>query len=237
MCETFHLEFDHKNGIVAWADGDIYDVFSGPKMKPGDFWKIQLGRCIQLDADDFDGSQFLEDFLEEVLLYPIRSTLSARTKERWETVQEAPRIWVTRPMADLEKGVSEGSDELDNNTSDAGAVSDENAELQTAQDQALEDSSLLVDRGPVLTMDHYEQSDCSEDSGSDGGWSFHPRRPDAVFESEEEDSIVSAEDADSDSESEESMDVDYADDQMRDSDDVAGSDFDSDEVLSGDELV
>jgi len=31
--------------------------------------------------------------------------------------------------------------------------------------------------------------------------------------------------------------VDCAVDQMRDSDDVAGSDFDSDEVLSGDELV
>jgi hypothetical protein len=236
MCETFHLEFNHKNGIVAWADGDIYDVFSGPQMKPGDFWKIQLGRCIQLDPDDFDGSLFLEDFLEEVLLYPMRSTLSARTKERWETVQEAPRIWVTRPMADLEKGVSEGSDELDNNTSDAWAVSDENAELRTAQDQALEDNSLLVDRGPVLTMDHYEQSDCSEDSSSDRGWSFHPHRPDAVFESEE-DSIASAKDIDSDSEREGSMDVDCAVDQMRDSDDVAGSDFDSDEVLSGDELV
>jgi hypothetical protein len=237
MCETFHLEFDHKTGIVAWADGDMYDAFSGPQMKPGDFWKIQLGRCIQLDADDFDGSQFLEDLLEEVLLYPMRSTLSTRTKERWETVREAPRIWVTRPMADLEKDDSkdgEDSDELDNNSSDASAVSDENSELWVAQNQALEDHSLLVDCGPVLTMDHYEQSDPSEDSSEDEGWSFHPHRPDAVFESEKEDSIVSADEVDSDSENEGSMDVDAAD-QMQDSDDVAGSDFDSDEVLSGDD--
>lgn len=44
MCETFHLEFTYKDGIFAWADTNIYDEFSGPLMKTGDFWKIHLGR-------------------------------------------------------------------------------------------------------------------------------------------------------------------------------------------------
>jgi hypothetical protein len=243
MCETFHLQFAKKTGIVAWADGDIYDAFSGPQMKPGDFWKIYLGRRIQLDVDDFDGSQFLEDLLEEVLLYPLRSTFSTRTNERWETVEETPGIWFTRPMGDPEKEKFEkgdNSNELDNNLSDEAAVNDESAELLEAQDEALDDHARPVDDTPVLTIDHYEQSDHDDDSSSDSdmGWSFHPRRPDSVFVSEGEDYAVEADgDNGRELDGEVSMDVDDEVDQLQDSDDVAGSDFDSDEVLSGDELL
>ena len=240
MCETFHLEFSPETGIVAWADGDIYDTFSGPEMKPGDFWKIQLGRCIRLDEGDFDGSQFLEDLLEEVLLYPMRSTFSSRTNERWETVEDTPGIWVTRPMGDpaqLKFEDEDDSNEPDNNYSDASALWDELQKVVSDQDQALEDHLLPVDSGPVLslTMDHYEQSDRDDDSSGDMGWSFHSRRPDAVFLSDEEGDAM---DVDNGAQAgcEVDINVDDTVDQLCNSDD-AGSDFDSDEILSGDEMV
>ncbi|KAJ6503510.1 hypothetical protein C8R47DRAFT_937322, partial [Mycena vitilis] len=90
MCETFHLEFDPDTGIIAWADGDIYDEFAGPLMQKGDFWKIMLGRRIELDEDDPDGSAFMEAVLEDALVFPIISGC------KWETVEESPGIWVTR---------------------------------------------------------------------------------------------------------------------------------------------
>jgi hypothetical protein len=96
MCETFHLEYSDASGIVAWADGDIYDEFAGPAMLKGDFWKIYLGRRICLDPDDYDGSRFLEAFLEENLLFPINGP-PTQSGEPYETVEESPGIWATRP--------------------------------------------------------------------------------------------------------------------------------------------
>ncbi|KAJ7706137.1 hypothetical protein B0H17DRAFT_1325858, partial [Mycena rosella] len=67
MCETFHLEFHADVGIIAWADGDIYEEFAGPLMQEGDFWKIMLGRRIVLEDDDPDGSEFIEALLEDAV--------------------------------------------------------------------------------------------------------------------------------------------------------------------------
>jgi len=72
MCETFHLEFSYEDGIFTWADEDVYEQFSGSAMLKGDFWKIHLGRRIELDEDDLDGSMFIEGLLDDVLLCPSR---------------------------------------------------------------------------------------------------------------------------------------------------------------------
>lgn len=101
MCETFELQFT-LGGIVAWADQNIFDEFTGSGMKKGDRWKICLGRRIQLDEEDLDGSQFVEDFLEDAVLFPLHFPLSNRVAERWETVEVTSGVWETRPMLDVD---------------------------------------------------------------------------------------------------------------------------------------
>jgi hypothetical protein len=91
MVATFHLGFNNKSGIVAWADNEIYKVWASPVMQQGDFWKIMLGRTIVLGADDLDGSVWLDEFLEDVLMFP---------DGMWETIEESPGVWVTRPTED-----------------------------------------------------------------------------------------------------------------------------------------
>ncbi|KAA1466669.1 hypothetical protein DENSPDRAFT_868594 [Dentipellis sp. KUC8613] len=101
MCETFHLEYTPEGGIVAWADTDLFEEFSGPKMKKGHFWKICLGRRIILDEDDMDGSQFIEGLVEEAMVFPI-SESRRKPWGMWETVLEEntkDTIWVTRPVS------------------------------------------------------------------------------------------------------------------------------------------
>ncbi|KAG9219699.1 hypothetical protein CCMSSC00406_0005979 [Pleurotus cornucopiae] len=102
MCGTFELQFRPRVGIIAWADQNIFDEFTGEGMKKGDRWKIRLGRCIQLDEEDLDGSQFVEDFLEDAVLFPLQFPLSNRVAERWETVEVTPGVWETRPMLDVD---------------------------------------------------------------------------------------------------------------------------------------
>lgn len=89
MCTTFHLEFTYEGGIYAWADPQLYEEFTGPPMQVGDFWKIHLGRRITLDEGDLDGSLFVENLLEDAVLF----------RARWETKEETPGIWVTRLTA------------------------------------------------------------------------------------------------------------------------------------------
>lgn len=56
MCETFELQFTPDAGIVAWADQDLFDEFTGDGVKRGDRWKNRLGRRVELDGEDVDGS-------------------------------------------------------------------------------------------------------------------------------------------------------------------------------------
>ncbi|KAJ7786359.1 hypothetical protein B0H16DRAFT_28465 [Mycena metata] len=89
MCETYQLQFHPTNGIIAWADEDLYEDFAGPAMQTGDSWKLMLGRRIELDEDDLDGSQFMVALLEDGVVFPLPHC-------GWETVEEEPGIWVTR---------------------------------------------------------------------------------------------------------------------------------------------
>lgn len=165
MCETFHLEYTADGGIFAWADGPIYKEFSGPAIQKGDFWKIYLGRRVELDDHDSDGSLFIEGLLEDVLLFPLHSSLSDRVFERWETVEETPGIWVTRPMV-------EGVKDLDENNLSDDDVYEHPATahlglLPPAEEHnhlaEMEDEDLVEPRtntGPVVQADPgYETSD------------------------------------------------------------------------------
>jgi len=236
MCETFHLSFSEQDGIVAWADDVIFEQFSGPAMLKGDFWKIHLGRRIELDEDDLDGSMFIEGLLEDVLLYPHHWTSMRKyRKESWETVEESPGIWITRLMSARIMGDSDTEFESEYESSDAeefDELPDELLEPGERYEQLL-DASPTPDTGPVITLDEYDSGDDSEEGSDvemtdDSGEAWKAGVPDAVWacESDEDEIVVSDSDG-----SGVSSQVDHS----LDSD--AGSDFDSDEVLSGDEEV
>ena len=236
MCETFHLSFSEQDGIIAWADHDIYEQFSGPAMLKGDFWKIHLGRRIELDEGDLDGSMFIEGLLEDVLLYPHHwSSMKKYRNEGWETVEESPGIWITRLMSARIMGDPDsGSENID-----AEEFEELPLELLDPVDryERLLDAPPAPDTGPVITSDEYELSDEEEESGEgsdvgmmdDSGGAWKAGVPDAVWasESDEDEVVVSDKDI-----SGVSSQVDHC----LDMDDV-DSDFDSDEDLSGDEEV
>ncbi|OBZ68062.1 hypothetical protein A0H81_11922 [Grifola frondosa] len=214
MCDTFHLEFKHSIGIVAWADGDLYDSFAGPRMQKGDFWKIRLGRRIELEADDLDGSQFIEALLEEIFYYPVETAYVY-----WETVEESPGIWVTRLT---EAGAAEvvNGDAPDEMTLTS-AWSCDGLEAE-------EPSDLLS----VIHPNDYEPSDAGSESelveDQHPSWYIDHRGHDSTFDSED--------DMDEDFEpgGDISVEGSIAEERIYDS---ADSDFDDDEILSGDEVV
>lgn len=94
MCEQFSLSFSHERGIFAWANQDLFDEFSGEAMKEGDQWLIYLGRRIELDEEDVDGTDFIEGLLEDGALF-------APDPCKWSTVKEGPNLWVTRPNLEI----------------------------------------------------------------------------------------------------------------------------------------
>lgn len=97
MIERFQLSFTETRGIIAWADQDLFDEFSGPAMKEGDFWKIHLGRRVRLDEDDLDGALFMEGLLEDAMLFSQNGSLVDPTLVEWDTRHESPGVWVTKP--------------------------------------------------------------------------------------------------------------------------------------------
>lgn len=247
MCQTFHLQFHHDTGIIAWADPTLYDSFAGPAMRQGDYWKICLGRQIELDEDDLDGSEFIENLLEDAVFFPVRSSHNSRIHERWETVEESPGIWFTRPMNNLEPQVEEQSDaDTDSDTlsvqswrSDEEACDDEGDLLEQAQDAALENPP---DNHSAVCVDEYESSEDEErDSDSEMDDDFDPSAPDAVWASDtetyENDEVIEV-DGGVTGVDNGAIDVDdITSGADKDPYDSADSDFDSQEELSGDEMI
>lgn len=84
MVELYQLEWTDEEGIVAWADEDLFDEFSSDSMKEGAKWKIYLGRRIVLDPADPDGTKFVEDLVEEICGIGTRTRSSAATRRCWE---------------------------------------------------------------------------------------------------------------------------------------------------------
>ncbi|KAJ7038155.1 hypothetical protein C8F04DRAFT_370444 [Mycena alexandri] len=227
MCETFHLQFDPDTGIIAWADGDIYDEFSGPLMREGDFWKIMLGRRIQLDDDDPDGSGLIETLLEDALLFPLPNDC------RWETVEESPGIWVTRKPGFAPHNKSSGDDS-------SPPMESLEAKEETQEEEA--DNmptpgyvALAVQQHDYDTSDDDEENDDRtleeevEDKGyiSDPSWAWDASVEDTEYYPGEEAEMQGEADSEEEvDELEEELDSDSAD-----------SDFNSEEMLSGDEQV
>ncbi|KAH8106510.1 hypothetical protein DFH11DRAFT_1712013 [Phellopilus nigrolimitatus] len=162
MCETFRLDFSEETGIVAWADHNVFEAFSGPAMKQGDHWKIFLGRCVELEGDDLDGAQFVEDLLEEVLMYPLLALDLDSPEEKWETVEESPGIWSTRPVVERETDA-----ETQISTSDSEDMDDA---YMKREDNALdEEYEEQLYNGPVIRLEEYESdTDPAGDQGLQG---------------------------------------------------------------------
>ena len=104
MCEQFQLGFTQAEGIVASANDYLYQEFSSDEMEEGDVWKIYLGRRIELDEEDVDGTDFIEGLLEDGALFVPDAC-------RWTTVKEAPKLWVTRPNMKISRHEAESDDE------------------------------------------------------------------------------------------------------------------------------
>ncbi|KAJ7630981.1 hypothetical protein FB45DRAFT_1152655 [Roridomyces roridus] len=240
MCLTFNLEFRSDVGIIAWADGDIYDEFAGPLMQEGDYWKIMLGRRIELDEEDADGSLFIEGLLEDALLYPHISGC------KWETVEETPGVWVTRAIG-ISPAASNADADSDSSDSTSLGTYDE-MDAAWERSRAEEDASLAPGYvPPALPVQacHYEASDAEEedelddDNMSVDGETFED--PDFGWgESEDEAENI----GDDENQGGEGVDAPNKENEEEDDsmaqcsdDDSADSDFDSDEVLSGDEFI
>ncbi|KAK4705559.1 hypothetical protein P7C70_g644, partial [Phenoliferia sp. Uapishka_3] len=105
MISLYQLEFTDDEGIVGWADEDIFDAFSGNEMKKGDTWKIYLGRRLSLTPTDVDGSTFLHELLDDVCFSESQYYADPRYEEedvgdevlRWETTRVVKGIWQTKP--------------------------------------------------------------------------------------------------------------------------------------------
>ena len=188
MCDTFNLEYTPYNGIVAWADQSIFDAFAGPGMPEGNKWKIYLGRRIQLDDGDLDGSEFIEDLLEDILYYPVGTWAV-----QWRTFEESPGVWATAPQLRNEEDDSD-TDRIDED--DDGMYENDGANLpvnvQASPDRhRLYDAALQFPFRPndriVLELEEYETGgscDEEEDELEDGDPSaiITARMPDTIYE-------------------------------------------------------
>ncbi|KAG9047059.1 hypothetical protein FS837_003145 [Tulasnella sp. UAMH 9824] len=252
MIATFQMTFDQQEGIVAWADDEIYQRFSGPGMKKGDQWKIMLGRRIKLEVDDLDGSIFIEDLLEDAVTHQFP------TNPTWETVrlEGDPKVWVTRPigrrplgddvMAGDDSG-EESGDEMEEDNNLAGV--DERPNKQKAHqgpNRQVYQNQVVETESPVLHFDDYETSDIdSQDlphiveplltianapAGDSDDGSNHDR--DYWISEDSDDEVLSNPDS-----AGLEPEAGNEDDQVRGSDsDPPGSDWDSDDDLSGDDV-
>ncbi|KAF9462795.1 hypothetical protein BDZ94DRAFT_1260361, partial [Collybia nuda] len=238
MCETFHLEYSEETGIFAWADGDLYEQFAGPQMQKGDFWKIYLGRCVVLDEEDLDGASFIEGLLEEVLLFPPFDGFGV-----WETVEESPGIWVTRPVmtADPDEAIDDFYSE--SNYIDDDMDSDD-MDRDVGDAELVPPVALPINTGPVISVDFYDTMDEDVDDEADEeadaqsltdvivvddpGLSWQAGIPDVDWP---EVGVFGERDVEGSAPRRPSPEP------SDESGSEADSDFDSDEVLSGDEDV
>jgi hypothetical protein len=200
MCATYELEFTHEEGIVLWADDRVFDHFSGPAIKEGDFWKIYIGHAINLGPDDTDGWLFIQDLLEEALV------AHSAGKHAWVTYGETHGVWATRPLTGPQDDTSDA--ELDDFWDD---VTEDNNIVDAVTANEYEDSNSDGEEDPMLTLHEDEEFD-SEGSSDVSGWDSEGPEDNVVLvvEGKRGDTIILDSEVD--------------------------SDFDEDEILSGDEI-
>ena len=106
MCGTFQLEFFKDSGIVAGANEDLMEEFGGEAME-GCRWKIYLGRRVQLEEEDLDGTMCLEGLLEDALYF-------CPPTDRWITMRSKKYedVWVTMPPMWLVQGEEDETEDV-----------------------------------------------------------------------------------------------------------------------------
>ncbi|KAJ8514507.1 hypothetical protein ONZ45_g7949 [Pleurotus djamor] len=245
MCETFNLEYSQEGGIIAWADQTLFEEFTGDKMKKGDLWKIRVGRSIQLDDEDLDGSVFIEDLLEDAVLFPLRLPHFESSADRWETLQSSPGVWETRPIIDV--GLQLESDPTGEGDS---GPEDDIAEARLA-DKALEASGNRLAIDQLIWDRDYESSDDVDNCEAmalDEDDVAEEHDPSAVIVAQVPDSVYLYADSESDDESSavpadaevnsaSLVVVEQDEDDAMSSEDSMDSDYDPDDFASGDEEV
>ncbi|VDC05027.1 unnamed protein product [Peniophora sp. CBMAI 1063] len=171
MCIQYKLRFYDELGIIAWANDDLFDEFTGDLMKEGDLWQICLGRHIKLDWNDPTGELFIFALLEEVIFWPTEGL------GEWETVltrqsRKRRRVWVTRPVVSAQDVLSDSesapdSDEGSDVTVDVGmgAVSIPEYDLLAGPNVPL--AALFLDEYASDSEDDDLEDDDSEDDSDD----------------------------------------------------------------------
>ncbi|KAF8322301.1 hypothetical protein DL93DRAFT_2223884 [Clavulina sp. PMI_390] len=157
MIQQFQLSYDEQTGIFAWADQDLFDMYSSSLMAEGDTWKIALGRQIVRNYDDLDGSIFMEDLLDEIL--------ECSRPNEWETVKEGDDCWITRPIQhamDLGANDPENTSDYDSLESDLERESSPEYE----EDLCYKASQALL-LNPLQLHDGYESSESDGDDTSE----------------------------------------------------------------------
>ncbi|KAH6907743.1 hypothetical protein BKA70DRAFT_1562847 [Coprinopsis sp. MPI-PUGE-AT-0042] len=238
MISTFSLHFDPQEGIIAYADDTLFDEFSGPAMKDGDVWKIHLGSRVELEPEDHDGSEFIEGLLEDAMLF-------LPSIRRWSTKKVQDGVWVTKPSKRLSKAWTEeydcNSDDSDwESGSGAEGAKGDGGEWDSDEDnlevaESWEPEECLNDaetEEPVLVNRYYE-SDASSGEEDEGG-DMDDTQPSSstltdVKEEEPGEKVTNEADVNMDSATEDAS--------SQSDGDVCGSDWDSDEELSGDDMA
>lgn len=186
MIETFSLEYSPEQGIFAWADLALYDEFTGPKMKIGNCWEIQLGRRLVLDEEDPDGSIFIEGIIEAAVIFP-------SAIQEWGTVETSPGVWVTRMKRDQKQMDRDGTIQTKCADNQGYCAEDEDEdETPESDDEGACDGMdiTFIDDDPVLLRLSYditdfdiqksEASDC-EMQVDDMGWRITTAIPDVAY--------------------------------------------------------
>ncbi|KAH9476535.1 hypothetical protein JR316_0010575 [Psilocybe cubensis] len=213
MCTLFSLVFIPHEGISAFIPPEIFNQFSGPAMNDDDVWQIYLGRRVRLEETDVDGREFVESLLDDISVLPDTGN--------WATEEESPGIWITYPKFRGELDICRP------NMMDCRYASDDDADTPVyANDYDLSDDDSdqaeLEGDDPAffttsgVTYNHLDR------------WYIHSDEDMSEDESDKE----NQDDDDSMKEDSERGDSSTISDS-----DLAGSDFDSDEVLTGDEEV
>ncbi|KZV61092.1 hypothetical protein PENSPDRAFT_759633 [Peniophora sp. CONT] len=219
MCVRYDLRFHPDSGIIAYADGDLFEDFTGELVKEGDRWQLCLGRRICLESGDKDGSVFITELVEEATTFQHTNIYG---HGGWETVlthqgmRRRRRVWVTRPIVGA-YDVYESS------------VSTDSADYDNEGDEFSEDGLNIDPRTlPASTfVNDYEDESEPEDEGMDVDSSYSDGE---IYERHAPEVVLHdcAWDYSSEIDSAEEEDIDL---------DEPGSDWDSDEIMSGDEVV
>ncbi|KAF9256705.1 hypothetical protein L218DRAFT_881167 [Marasmius fiardii PR-910] len=160
MCEMFNLVYSHETGIVLEMKDpqheDLFDQWAGEAVLSSECesWKIFLGREIHLVDDDVDGTEYVDDFLEQALLFDGDTTVC------WSTTEVMPGFWETKAEPGVEEQESGCHDTVDGNA-------------------ANEDGSNALTLKERVAKDEYESSGIDDESTSTDG--LESERDEDVF--------------------------------------------------------